>query len=249
MFNNILNKIILAFICIAMISLPVNAAIKGIIAADCHGVIVKSKKWKREQEVALFVYNHWFELPMIVKIAIKLLYKRYNKEKITVARVLQEFPELEKYRENIYNFITLQEPIDEMIELLKSLKEQGYVVVLASNMAPDTFEHNKNKKPELLDFFDFHFLASDEHGSKVDDQLSYAQLFIAKNKSSYFAKLREKINDYADVTDDTEIFFIDDRIQNVQAANESNLNIRGFLPEEFRKMFCLRAISESVKHE
>ncbi len=209
--------------------------IRGIIAADCHGVIVKSKKWKRQQDVALFIVKHFYELPMIVRIAIKLIYKRYKHEKITVAKVLQEFPELEKYREDIYNFITLQEPVEPIIELLKQLKECGYLIVLASNMAPDTFEHNMKKRPELLEFFDFHFLASEENGSKVDDQLSYDAVFIAKNKNNYFVQLREKVNEYAGVSNDMEILFIDDRIENVQAANAANLNIRGIVPEELEK--------------
>lgn len=206
--------------------------IKGIIAADCHGVIVKSKKWKRHQEVALFVGKHLYELPMIVKVGLKLLYKRYKHEKITMQGVFHEFPELETYREDIYNFITLQDPVDAIIKLLKRLKEEGYLLVLASNMASDTYEYNKKKCPELLDFFDFHFLASEENGSKVDDQLGCDQVFISKSKSNYFVKMREKINAYANVGNDMEILFIDDRVHNIEAANKTHFNIRGILPEE-----------------
>ncbi len=116
-----------------------------------------------------------------------------------------------------------------MITILKELKEQGYLLILASNLEPDVFEYNLKKCPEFLDFFDFHFLSTVENSPAENTE------YITKPNQQYFVDLRKKVNEY--VSDDVEIIFIDDRQENIEAANKSNLTIRGFLPQEFELEF------------
>jgi FMN phosphatase YigB (HAD superfamily) len=213
--------------------------IKGIIAADCHGVIVESKKWKRHRKISLLVLRHLDDLPFMTKMAFKILYKYFNQEKLSMLGVFQEFPELERYRDEIYDIRRLESPIPAMIALLKKLKDRGYLLVLASNLEPDVFAYNLKECPEYLDFFDFHFLSKDETDKKDT-------VYISKPNPQYFVDLRKKINEYAGVGDDVEIIFIDDRTENVEsAAQQSELNIRAVTPEEFKKEYDQNMVKEN----
>lgn len=217
--------------------------IKGIIAADCHGVIVESKKWKRHRKISLLVLRHLYDLPFMTKMAFKILYKYFNQEKLSMLGVFQEFPELEKYRDEIYDIRRLESPIPSMISLLKKLKDEGYLLVLASNLEPDVFEYNLKTCPEYLDFFDFHFLSKDE-----TDITGTA--YISKPNPQYFVALRKKVNEYAGVGDDVEIIFIDDRTENVEsAAQQLDLNIRAVTPEEFKKEYDQKMMEEKNDSE
>lgn len=220
--------VVLIFLFLFHTIYTIQHPIKGVIAADCHGVIVKSKKWKRKRDIALFVWNHLYDVPMLAETVVKIIGKRLRNERLTVAGMLKEFPELEKYRAEIYNFITLEDPVEKIIHVLKELKKQGFVIILSSNIAPDTFVHNMNMRPDLLDFFDFHFIVKDEDAQQ--------EAYLKKEDPRYFVQLRKTVNEYAGITDDVEILFVDDQKENVEAALQSCLNIRGIYPEELENI-------------
>lgn len=110
-------------------------------------------------------------------------------------------------------------PMPENIELIKTLKNHGVELVLASNIGRESFEYEK-KNSELaptLDLFDYiHFAHIDKNS--------------AKPLPEYFVALRQAIDAYFGVTNNIQILFVDDNYKNVKGAEQANekygLNIK-----------------------
>ncbi|MBP9988745.1 MAG: HAD family phosphatase, partial [Ruminococcus sp.] len=118
----------------------------------------------------------------------------------------------EKVRHIIYDHTTEMPPIDEMYDVVKSLKENGYKIYLLSN-CPDWFDDFKNSVP-ALGFFDGFIISA-----------WYNQI---KPEKDIYLTLLEKFGLKAE-----ECFFIDDSAKNIKTADELGMKSFCFAERDF----------------
>lgn len=164
------------------------------------------------------------DVPNMINSGVKIGVKKYvYNQDLNLKSILEDDPSLMKYEDDIYECIdVLEQPNKEMIDLLKELKQQGVVLVLASNMDENSFELNKSKiKPELFNLFDIYHIANNQNGRKPDPE--------------YFKNMVQKIEESAcqnneECKQDLEIdcVFTDDLQENIQGAEKADLGIKSF---------------------
>lgn len=216
-------KIILVLACSTFIGTNfVQAGVKA-VAFDCHGVLVERRPWTVQLGIARFLYHHYDAIPLAFTIGPQLLYSWFKGTKLNVAQILYDFPDLKQYKDDIYEFIRLRNIIQETIALIKRLKEQGVVIILASNMAQDTFDYNRKIRPKFFDLFDIFYISVEEHGTKKDPY--------------FYQCLKETVQDFTGSTD-VDIVFVDDDQRNIDKALEAETGIDTILftnPEELEE--------------
>lgn len=102
------------------------------------------------------------------------------------------------------NLGSMMYPDKKMIELIKTLKEKGYKVVVFSNFAKDAFEVLQQKYTELYGLFDDIILSSD--------------LGDIKPCQSAYKKVAVRLG-----VKPEQIYMIDDKVQNVEEAKKAGL--------------------------
>lgn len=195
-----------------------------VAAFDYHGVLVtvhwKDLAWCSGKIAARNLDDVSNMMCSGVKIGVKKYV--YNQD-LNLKSILEDDPSLMKYEDDIYECIdVLEQPNKEMIDLLKELKQQGVVLVLASNMDENSFELNKSKiKPELFNLFDIYHIANNQNGRKPDPE--------------YFKNMVQKIEENAcqnneECKQNLEIdcVFTDDLQENIQGAEKADLGIKSF---------------------
>jgi len=189
-----------------------------IIAFDWHDVIAEKQIIETSVEAAKLWWNNIADTPLMLRSGLGIAFTvlkntlKKNGKKLSVGMILLEYPELEKYRENLYYFSTLEKPIQGMPELIKKLKEKDVKVVLASNMNEDSLEYSKRTRPELFDLFDAYYVCNEKHGEKPNEK--------------FYHGLRKKMNKRFWIDLAKEILFIDDKKQNVDGAFKADVNIK-----------------------
>ena len=131
---------------------------KKVLVVAGDGVVFKNKMWKKQRDTLVFALRHYNELPLMIFTSIGLAYKALRRQKLTVASVLQSFPALEHYKHEIYDFITFENPNQEVIALLKKLKEQGFLLVFAAPIIQESYDYNKQLRPDIFSLFDVFLL-------------------------------------------------------------------------------------------
>ena len=181
-----------------------------IILWDIHDVILKKNHSKMIRE--LFYAKKW---PLFKKTSRKLLYDLYrlSREK---EKTGEAFLEIALQHDNmalvdlIKQVANQQKPIDDTVAIIKELKQNGYVNHIGSNIGPIIFDDLKQKLPDVFksNLFDFDKsqLASYKKG-KV----------LCKPDTTFFIQYLQKNN--LD-PNKTKIIFIDDKIENVEAAQQ-----------------------------
>lgn len=201
---------------------PAQVKVKA-VAFDCHGVVVKSRPWNVYFRVAHFLYNNVGVLPLAFTLCPQLFYESFQGKKLTIGQILTDYPDLELYRDDIYEFIRLRNVIKGTIQIIKKLKGQGVIIILASNMAQDSFEYHRKSMPDLFDLFDVYYISVERHGTKKE--------------TCFYQCLRETIQDLT-LCNDVDIVFIDDDQRNITKAQESKADLDAILfttPEELEK--------------
>ncbi len=177
-----------------------------------EALVFHNKRWKKPREAFVFLVKHQREFPMLLRVALVLAYKKLRGQKLSVGIVLKEFRELQKYKDEIYNFITLEEPDEELIEVLKKLKLQGIKLVFTTSMMKESCDYNKQIHKDIFDLF--------------DDVLFVSGIKMHKLQKEYYHELRSMINEKYKPSDAPELILID---TNVSAAQQPEIKMQGLL--------------------
>lgn len=203
-------------------SQPLEQKIK-VVALDCHGVLVESRPWNVYQGIIRFLWHHYDAVPLAVTLGPRLINKWLQGQRLTVSTILRDFPVLEKYHDDVYHFVKLRSFFRGTLEIIKKLKKQGVIVILASNMAQDTLDYNKKIRPTLFDLFDVHYTSIDEHGPKMEPR--------------FYTCLMQTIHELT-AEAEVAVAFIDDDQRNIDKALESGVSLDAILftnPEQLEQ--------------
>jgi len=171
-------------------------------------IVFHTKRWKKPREAFVFLVKHQREFPMMLRVALVLSYKKLRGQKLSVPVVLKEFRELQRYKDEIYNFIALEDPCDEVVELLKLLKLQGIKIVFTTTMMKESLDYNKELYREIFELFDQIVFVPAIQKSKSD-------------KEYYFL--------LANLIDSDCVLLVDTKKECVDLANQKELNMQGLL--------------------
>lgn len=155
-----------------------------------------------------------------------------------IEKMIEKYPELlAHHRDEIYEIANLHQIDQEVMDIIKQLRELGYKQVLASNIGPESLGRMRKKYPELFALFDELYF----DGSVDKKGVRYTQL--VKPHTAYYEGLRNFLDDHG-ITQ-PQIIFIDDKKENITGARQSNVGIDGirFLnATQLRKMLKKKGI-------
>jgi hypothetical protein len=182
---------------------------KKIIALSDRDVIAIRQDFLISKKVAHLLWrkelrNNFFTLmaPLC-----KLLFDK----KVSVEKVISEYPVLAPYKKKLYKIVALEEQLHATVDVLKELKSCGVLLVFASDSAHDVLDYKKTMNPELFNLFDFCYQENQKNGIQPDLQ--------------FYKGLRDAINTYACVSHANEILFVDSEKSNIDGARNADLNI------------------------
>lgn len=192
--------------------------IKNIIF-DIGGVLVKFIPEKAFMEIGL--YGEDLQKVMDATVLGKWwseLDKGIIPEEQVIENMKSEALEYSKYIDEFFNSIEyrnmLVESFDYTLEWLEKFKNAGYNVYLLSNYPKEYFEIHKNSSLSFVD--------------KVDGMVVSAYEKVIKPEYEIYNILLERYSLNAD-----ECIFVDDRIDNIEAANQ--LGIHGIVFENYKQ--------------
>jgi FMN phosphatase YigB (HAD superfamily) len=248
-------KKILFFSCLIGISLIFSSQIStcnpslkkytpenSIIAWDFHSVLVQRQPWEMAKHLFSVIWsdhNPW-QLIKVIPYALYDAYDLYYRRKMctTYEEIIEEiatkYPAIRKHKIELLDIMTFYIPLYESIALLEQLKQDGYRNFLASNMGEFTYNAMKQKYPDIFVNLEGIFLP------QVDNE--NFDVKIGKPCFDYFQAFRAYLMTH-DVNETITIIFIDDKQENIDAANKSNLNIHGIL---FRSAHELKQIFNQI---
>lgn len=213
-FVNFIKKISLLFlIFISSLALDSNANQETIfLYCDYHDVVVKTQFMQITKEVIKLMWNNLDDAAFFKGI-MTFCKRTWLGQKLSLIEILNDVPELEKYKKDLYRIATLEKPIDQTISILKTLKEQGNVVlVLASNMDEDFFVYNRIVRPEIFELFDYHYVFSEKNGEKPDQKYYEGMCQAAESQIPHAEQIKR--------------IFVDDKQENIIGAQNANLHIQ-----------------------
>ncbi len=187
-----------------------------VFAVDFHGVVSKSAK-KEILSYSGKILTNPKALMLMAKIAVHpkvlmgIIKKTHVAEEI-FNLLAQEYPELQNFEQDFINLTNLQNPQQPVLDIVKNLKDNGYTVVLASNIGPKTYADLEKKQPEVLGLFTTKFIAE-------------APNYLHKPQPAYFEKIKNSFST-------KNIVLIDDSKKHlIAAANNGITGIHFTKPE------------------
>lgn len=182
-----------------------------IIAFDLHNVVFK----KKYHEMAFSALKN-IPLKLWLRVFSPYFWTKLYKFKgqSTVAedifrKLVSEYPELEKYRNEFIAITNAQKPINATVQLIAHLKQKGYKLYVLSNIGNDTYNQLIKRYPEIFNHFDGAFTAKLENNyCQKPDPLFYEQF------KSFLLEQNE---------DGKQIIFVDDLKRNIASAIKANI--------------------------
>ena len=206
---------------------PTDTHGKVVLLFDIHEVLVHKpkksiftklfavrNKLRCAKELAQCLFNK--------KVRTHLVKQARNKNKVTESyfKVLKEenFPTL---YEGCMNYATdiYAEPVPGMTALLQELKQQGCRLYLFSNIGPELLERLAQRFPETFSYFADaqgvvkNTINNDLHQSSTDS-------WIGKPHPDAYATALKNTG----IEKPSQVFFIDDKVENVKAACKAGMN-------------------------
>lgn len=208
------SKKIATILCFAFIGYTyahVQISKRAVVIAFQH-VMAKQQKAEMLRKIGqLFSKQTWREMPKGMQILAVCLYKHLT-DHVSIKEVLIENPYLAKYEKDIYELVTLDIPDQGMIELLKKLKKEGVVLILATNKSEEVMAMLQKLHPEMFALFDGFYYSSQEHGYKPSNQ--------------FYVGLRYHVNKLADISIKQEYVYIDANKKHCDAVQFADYNVR-----------------------
>lgn len=152
-------------------------------------VLFGTKRWKKPREAFVFLVKHQRELPYLTRVGIVLAYKKMRGETLSVARVLKEFKELERYKDEVYEFIALENPYEPAIEVLKELHALGKKVFFVTATLPESYEYNKQLFADVFALCDDVIFVSPSLGMYDMEYFSEVQNQVSKKTQNHLQKV------------------------------------------------------------
>jgi FMN phosphatase YigB (HAD superfamily) len=198
----------------------------AIIAWDFHDVLVHKNWWAMLQRIGKILNeskNRW----QLVKVIPSILFDAYkikdncSSAEELIAAFLNKYPVLAPHKKELLMVINQHEPNNESVKILRQLKKEGYRNFLASNIGKTSLKIMQQLFPRIFKQFDGDYIP------QTESTLGYQSL-IAKPCIEYYQEFRDYLKTKG-IDKQTAIIFIDDNIKNIEAANNSGLNIIGIL--------------------
>ncbi|KKR96648.1 MAG: hypothetical protein UU47_C0011G0002 [candidate division TM6 bacterium GW2011_GWE2_41_16] len=122
----------------------------------------------------------------------------------------QKYPELLRYRQTFFDVCNQQIINNDVVAIIERLKQEGAILVVASNIGEYTYKELTKKYPELNKLFDFAFTSGAlSHYTKKPDSRFFKYLTVEIKKRFPSAK---------------SITFIDDKEKNIKSAQYTGLH-------------------------
>lgn len=183
-----------------------------VIVFDLHDVLFapartdifqKIFKTRHKATLALMAMNPfvWHELRKILK-------KTHDFEQI-FNELSKKFPTLTGARQDLFDMVNAQQPIQEVFSVVRQLKNKGYSLYIASNIGQTLFNDLATKFPKELGLFDGAFVSSAANG------------FVRKPNPAYFVQFKAFLAQHGQ--SHKQIVFIDDSIKNVTVASKQSI--------------------------
>lgn len=192
------------------LSRAVNPA-TTVIAFDLHNVVFKKQTPKIViQSLKLLPKGTWR-----YTFNPRLWYRFYKiKKTSTVAedifqKMSDQYPGLQRFREDFIKLTNHQRPVRSVMELIQSLKQQGYSLYILSNIGKETFGGLCELYPELNDYFDGAFTALSENN------------YMQKPYHEFYRGFQTFVCQEGHA--DKQILFVDDLKKNLIAAAQCNI--------------------------
>lgn len=209
-------KKLFSFLCLSFLatsSMTVFCAAPAKVVAISFQKVIAHRHWnqvlgKVSDALVQIPLQDVPEAMMIVGSTLKLHFKG---QEISLRALISQYPILADYEQAIYEIATTATYDQNVIAVLKMLKDQGVILVLASNTGADWIEYLKQTNSAIFGLFDLYCLGSDKNGKKPSLE--------------YYKNMRTMINTFASITDEDEILFVDSCKTSVNAATNSDRNI------------------------
>lgn len=149
--------------------------------------------------------------PFLIWDLIKLVYNSGVVEK-AIFDMGQKYPSLKSLVPLVLKMANEQTPIKSTVDLIKTLKKQGFKLYVFSNIGEQSGQILQTKYPEIFALFDGLLFTSAQDN------------YVSKPSQAAFDKFLTKFN-----LDKSQIIFIDDKQSNVQIANKFGINAIQFI--------------------
>ena len=195
-------------------------SINAVFAWDFHDVLVE-KDWPQlGKNISSLIYKDPTLLGLVVSpwfwAEVRATKEQCNITEEFIEQLAKKYPRLEKHLDDLISLINFHQPNEKSVAILARLKEQGYRHYFASNIGPKSLAIMKNRYPKIFNNFDGEYIPQTRNKN--------TGLLVAKPCVNYFNELRNYINQKE--KGNPTILFVDDRINNIQGARESNVNVQ-----------------------
>ena len=202
---------VLVFILVGAATIDARTLKRAAVFSFQH-VMAKQQKGTMLKKIGqLFSQQPWGQVPKSFKVLSVCLY-RYATDKVSLKQLMEENPYLLQYKDQIIELITLDLPRYDVLALVQKLKDEGVILILATNKSPEVIELLQKMYPELLASFDVLYFGSRDHGYKPANE--------------FFVGLRKLVNQLAGITIKEEYVYIDAHKKNCEAAQLADYNVR-----------------------
>lgn len=270
--NRYLLYLVLFLSCIASIPTHTNPR-NNVIVVDMDDVFVNARKWSIKTSVFTNIASHLPSLgwKMLTSGQFRRKFKcirKNNKHDDLLFAAARLYKPLRKKIDPLLNAIHAKRKlIPDVITLLKSLKDRGYTIIVATNRCRIGFELTAKKLnfdqlyngKKLFDAVIVGGKADFEEKTTVcgkrfsrltydhtlDDYITAAQ--ASKPDKAYYQVVRNVVDQYvADHRDQfdsvsPEIIFFDDYLANIEGANNSDCNIKAYQVPKKKKSESMRS--------
>lgn len=186
---------------------------------DFHDVVVKTNKDEARADAFNLLKKIYREQGIVravmVSLAVswhmfydtKVLHKK-EEELSFVGWAVKHYPWVEKYAEEALAIRNNYTPREDTLELIRNLKNDGYTVVLATNLHQDYAKSLEERYENLMHYFDVRFYASPQNS--------------AKPQQKYFEQLVKKLEEEKNIDrENAHFIFTDNSKKNVAAAKKA----------------------------
>lgn len=182
-----------------------------VIAFDLHNVVFKKQTRKIVlQSLKLLPKGTWR-----YTFSPRLWYRFYKIKKSTnvaediFKKMAIQYPGLQRFREDFIKLTNQQRPVRPVMELIQSLKDQGYNLYVLSNIGKETYVGLCALYPELNDYFDGAFTALAEND------------YLQKPYPEFYRGFQHFVG--KEGHGDKQILFVDDLKKNLIAAAQCDI--------------------------
>ena len=197
-----------------------------VIAFDLHNVVFKKQTRKIVMQGLKLLSKGTWRYTFNPRLWYRV-YKTHRTSHVAediFKKMSAQYPGLSKFRGDFIRMTNAQRPIKLVMELIKTLKAQGFSLYILSNIGNETFEELATIYPELKEYFDGAYTANADND------------YLHKPHPEFYEGFKEYIRQEGH--DAKQILFIDDLKKNLAAAARCNIaGVHFTSPKRLTKAF------------